>query len=44
VPSVALSGPVDALLPQTWIALLRGRVRSALAAATGVGHAADRNR
>ena len=27
VPSVALSSPVDALLPQTWIALLRGRVR-----------------
>src|ERR1022692_4319308 len=36
VPSVALSSPVDALLPQTWIALLRGRVRAALAATTGV--------
>ncbi len=29
--SVALSGPVDAGLPRTWIALLRGRVRAALA-------------
>ena len=41
VPSVALSGPADALLPQTWIALLRGRVRSALAATSGVEDAAD---
>jgi dihydroorotate dehydrogenase (fumarate) len=36
VPSVALSSPVDALLPQRWIALLRGRVRAALAATSGV--------
>jgi dihydroorotate dehydrogenase (fumarate) len=41
VPSVALSGPVDALLPETWIALLHGRVRAALAATTGVEDAAD---
>ena len=41
VPSVALSSPVDALLPQTWIALLRGRVRCALAATSGVEDAAD---
>ena len=30
--SVARSSPVDAGLPRTWIALLRGRVRAALAA------------
>ena len=36
VPGLALSRPVDALLPRTWIALLRGRVRCALAATTGV--------
>jgi dihydroorotate dehydrogenase (fumarate) len=36
VPSVALSSQVDALLPQRWIALLRGRVRCALAATSGV--------
>jgi dihydroorotate dehydrogenase len=41
VPSVALSGPVDALLPQTWIALLRGKVRSALAGTSGVEDSAD---
>ena len=41
VPSVALSGPDGALLPQTWIALLRGRVRAALAATTGVEDPAD---
>jgi dihydroorotate dehydrogenase (fumarate) len=41
VPGLALSRPVDALLPRTWIALLRGRVRSALAATTGVQDAAD---
>jgi dihydroorotate dehydrogenase (fumarate) len=41
VPSVGLSGPDGALLPQTWIALLRGRVRAALAATTGVGDSAD---
>jgi dihydroorotate dehydrogenase (fumarate) len=41
VPSVALSGPDGALLPQTWIALLRGRLRAALAATTGVEEAAD---
>jgi dihydroorotate dehydrogenase (fumarate) len=41
VPSVALSGPEGALLPQTWIALLRGRVRAALAATTGVEDPAD---
>jgi dihydroorotate dehydrogenase (fumarate) len=36
VPSVALSTRADARLPRTWIALLRGRVRSALAATSGV--------
>jgi dihydroorotate dehydrogenase (fumarate) len=41
VPSVALSGSDGALLPQTWIALLRGRVRAALAATTGVEDSAD---
>jgi dihydroorotate dehydrogenase (fumarate) len=41
VPCVALSSPVDALLPQTWIALLRGRVRAALAATSGVENSAD---
>jgi dihydroorotate dehydrogenase (fumarate) len=41
VPGLALSRPVDALLPRTWIALLRGRLRSALAATTGVEDAAD---
>lgn len=34
-PSVALSTAADARVPRTWIALLRGRVRAALAA-TGV--------
>jgi dihydroorotate dehydrogenase (fumarate) len=41
VPSVALSSPVDALLPQTWIALLRGKVRAALAGTSGVEDSAD---
>jgi dihydroorotate dehydrogenase (fumarate) len=41
VPSVALSGAADALLPQTWIALLRGKVRSALAGTSGVEDSAD---
>jgi dihydroorotate dehydrogenase (fumarate) len=41
VPSVALSSPVDALLPLRWIALLRGRVRCALAATSGVEHSSD---
>jgi dihydroorotate dehydrogenase (fumarate) len=41
VPSVTLSAPVDALLPETWIALLHGRVRAALAATTGVEGPAD---
>jgi dihydroorotate dehydrogenase (fumarate) len=41
VPTLALSRPVDGLLPRTWIALLRGRVRAALAATTGVQDAAD---
>jgi dihydroorotate dehydrogenase (fumarate) len=41
VPALALSRPVDALLPRTWIALLRGRVRSALAATTGVEDPVD---
>ena len=41
VPSVALSSPVDAVLPQTWIALLRGRVGCALAGTSGVEDPAD---
>jgi dihydroorotate dehydrogenase (fumarate) len=41
VPTVALSSPLDAGLPRTWIALLRGRVRAALAATTGVEAPAD---
>jgi len=36
-----LSRPVEARLPQTWIALLAGRVRSSLAATTGVDGPAD---
>jgi dihydroorotate dehydrogenase (fumarate) len=41
VPGLALSRSVDALLPRTWIALLRGRVHAALAATTGVEDATD---
>jgi dihydroorotate dehydrogenase (fumarate) len=41
VPSVGLSSPDGALLPQTWIALLRGRVHASLAATTGVEDSAD---
>jgi dihydroorotate dehydrogenase (fumarate) len=41
VPAVTLSSPADARLPRTWIALLRGRVRAALAATTGVEGADD---
>jgi dihydroorotate dehydrogenase (fumarate) len=41
VPTVNLSNPAEALLPRTWIALLRGRVRAALAATTGVEEPAD---
>src|SRR6185437_1218296 len=41
VPGLALSRPVDALLARTWIALLHGRVRCALAATTGVEDATD---
>jgi dihydroorotate dehydrogenase (fumarate) len=36
VPGVGLSGPSEARVPRTWIALLRGRLRAALAASTGV--------
>ena len=39
--TVALSSPADARLPRTWIALLRGRVRAALAATGGVEGPAD---
>jgi dihydroorotate dehydrogenase (fumarate) len=38
---VELSTPVEARLPRTWIALLRGRVRASLAATTGVENAGD---
>jgi dihydroorotate dehydrogenase (fumarate) len=33
--------PIEARLPRTWIALLRGRVRASLAATTGVETSAD---
>ncbi|MGB0091589.1 MAG: dihydroorotate dehydrogenase-like protein [Solirubrobacteraceae bacterium] len=39
--TVALSSPADARLPRTWIALLRGNVRAALAATGGVEGPAD---
>ena len=41
VPSVALSNRADARLPRAWIALLRGRVRAALAATSGVESSDD---
>jgi dihydroorotate dehydrogenase (fumarate) len=40
-PGVTLSSPADAVLPRTWIAILRGRVRAALAATGGVEGPAD---
>jgi dihydroorotate dehydrogenase (fumarate) len=40
-PAVTLSSQADARLPRTWIALLRGRVRAALAATGGVEGPAD---
>jgi dihydroorotate dehydrogenase (fumarate) len=40
-PTLDLSSPVEARLPRTWIALLRGRVAAALAATTGVESADD---
>ena len=41
VSAVGLSNPAEARLPRTWIALLHGRVRAALAATTGVEGPAD---
>jgi dihydroorotate dehydrogenase (fumarate) len=41
VPTVELSSPAEARLPRTWIALLHGRVRAALAATSGVEEPAD---
>jgi dihydroorotate dehydrogenase (fumarate) len=41
VPRVTLSNPTDTHLPRTWIALLHGRVRAALAATSGVEDSAD---
>ncbi len=41
VPGVGLSSPTEARLARTWIALLYGRVRASLAAATGVETSAD---
>lgn len=38
---VTLSHPSEALLPRTWIAILRGRVKASLAATTGVETADD---
>jgi dihydroorotate dehydrogenase (fumarate) len=40
-PEITLSNRAEARLPRTWIALLHGRVRAALAATTGVEEAAD---
>jgi dihydroorotate dehydrogenase (fumarate) len=39
--AVALSSTADGRLPRTWIALLRGRVRAALAATGGVDDSTD---
>ncbi len=41
VSGVKLSSSAEARLPRTWIALLHGRVRAALAATTGVEDSAD---
>ena len=41
VPTVELSSSAEARLPRTWIGLLRGRVRAALAATTGVEESPD---
>jgi dihydroorotate dehydrogenase (fumarate) len=41
VSGVGLSSPAEARLPRTWIALLHGQVRAALAATTGVEGPAD---
>jgi dihydroorotate dehydrogenase (fumarate) len=41
VPAVELSNPAEGRLSRTWIALLHGRVRAALAATTGVEEPAD---
>jgi dihydroorotate dehydrogenase (fumarate) len=41
VPRVGLSSPAEGRLARTWIALLYGRVRAALAATTGVETSAD---
>ncbi len=41
VSDIGLSSPAEARLPRTWIALLYGRVRAALAATTGVEHPDD---
>lgn len=38
---LTLSSPVEAGLPRSWIARLRGRVRASLAASTGVEEAVD---
>ena len=40
-PGITLSSTAEARLPRTWIALLRGRVRAALAASTGVEDSGD---
>jgi dihydroorotate dehydrogenase (fumarate) len=41
VATVELSSAAEARLPRTWISLLRGRVRAALAATTGVEDSSD---
>ena len=41
VPAITLSTAAESRLPQTWIALLRGRVRASLAATTGVESPVD---
>jgi len=40
-PALGLSSPVDGLAPRTWIALLRGRIRGALAGTGGVEDGGD---
>lgn len=40
-PRIDLSNPVESRLARTWIAILRGRVRAALGATTGVDGADD---
>ncbi|MEO9138213.1 MAG: dihydroorotate dehydrogenase-like protein [Jatrophihabitans sp.] len=40
-PTIEFSSPVEARMPRTWIAILRGRVGASLAATTGVDSSDD---